>query len=80
MAGPRSADDQLQVVGERSGVSIPHDALSAGVAGLATGLGPESIAEGIETEEHARLVQGHGWTHGQGSLLGRPHPLEHWLG
>jgi EAL domain-containing protein (putative c-di-GMP-specific phosphodiesterase class I) len=54
--------------------------LSAGLAGLASGLGLESIAEGIETEEQARLVQVHGWTHGQGYLLGRPQPLEHWLG
>ena len=52
--------------------------LSAGLAGLAAGLGLESIAEGIETEEQAQLVQEQGWTHGQGYLFDRPLPLEHW--
>ena len=46
--------------------------LSAGLAGLAAGLGLESIAEGIETEEQARLVQAHGWIHGQGYLFDKP--------
>jgi len=54
--------------------------LSAGLAGLALGLGLESIAEGIETEEEAQLVQAQGWTHGQGYLFDRPLPLEHWTG
>ena len=52
--------------------------LSAGLAGLANGLGLESIAEGIETEEQAQLVQAQGWSHGQGYLFDRPLPLEHW--
>jgi diguanylate cyclase (GGDEF)-like protein len=54
--------------------------LSAGLAGLALGLGLESIAEGIETEEEAALVAAQGWTHGQGYLFDRPLPLEHWTG
>jgi len=54
--------------------------LSAGLAGLAAGLGLESIAEGIETEEQARLVQAHGWIHGQGYLFDKPLPLDHWTG
>ncbi|HEY5136624.1 MAG TPA: EAL domain-containing protein [Candidatus Nanopelagicales bacterium] len=54
--------------------------LSSGLAGLATGLGLESIPEGIESEEQAHLVQAHGWTQGQGYLFSRPQPLEHRVG
>ncbi len=55
------------------------NALATGLAGLASGLGLESIAEGIETDEQARLVLAQGWTFGQGYLFGRPAPVEHWI-
>lgn len=54
--------------------SAGHD-LVASIASMAKGLRLEPIAEGIETPEQARLVEGAGWTHGQGYLFGRPGPL-----
>ncbi len=53
----------------------PSNALSEGLAGLARGLDLISVAEGIETEDQARLLTEQGWTHGQGYLFGRPGPL-----
>ena len=54
--------------------------LARGLAGLAAGLGLDRIAEGIETEEQARLVRSTGWEVGQGFLLGHPSRAEVWLG
>lgn len=53
----------------------PANALAAGVAGLAAGLGLVGVAEGVETEEQARVLRSQGWAHGQGWLYGRPAPL-----
>ena len=48
--------------------------LVRGVAGLARGLGLETIAEGVETERQRRLLRQAGWEVGQGYLFGRPEP------
>ncbi|HRY09700.1 MAG: EAL domain-containing protein [Actinobacteria bacterium] len=53
----------------------PSNALAEGLAGLARGLDLISVAEGIETEEQAKLLTEQGWTHGQGYLFGKPGPL-----
>lgn len=52
----------------------PANALAAGVAGLAKGLGLMGIAEGIETESQARILRDLGWSFGQGYYYGRPGP------
>ncbi len=49
--------------------------LAQALAGLAGGLGLDTVAEGIETAEEAVLLQAQGWHHGQGWLYGRPAPL-----
>ena len=49
--------------------------LAQALAGLAEGLGLDTVAEGIETaEEEARLAT-QGWKHGQGWLYGKAAPL-----
>lgn len=53
----------------------PSNALTQGLAGLAHGLHLMGVAEGIETEDQARLLSDQGWSHGQGYLFGRPQPL-----
>jgi diguanylate cyclase (GGDEF)-like protein/PAS domain S-box-containing protein len=45
------------------------------LAGLAGGLGLDTVAEGVETAEEAALLRAQGWRHGQGWLYGRPEPL-----
>lgn len=54
----------------------PANALAAGLAGLAKGLGLEATAEGIETRGQALTLQRQGWTHGQGWLYGKPAAAE----
>jgi len=49
-------------------------ALLRGIAGLAEGMGLETIAEGIESAEQAELLRQAGWHVGQGFLFGRPAP------
>ena len=53
----------------------PANALAAGLAGLAAGLGLVGVAEGVETEEQAHVLRAQGWAHGQGWLYGKPAPL-----
>ena len=48
--------------------------LVRGIAGLAAGLGLDTIAEGIENAHQAELLRAAGWQHGQGFLFGRPQP------
>jgi EAL domain-containing protein (putative c-di-GMP-specific phosphodiesterase class I) len=48
--------------------------LAQGLIGLATGLGLDTIAEGVETEFEAGALLGQGWHQGQGWLFGRPMP------
>ncbi len=45
--------------------------LTQGVAGLALGLGLDTIAEGIDAETVAATLAGQGWAYGQGFLFGR---------
>jgi diguanylate cyclase (GGDEF)-like protein/PAS domain S-box-containing protein len=73
----------LPVTGLKLDARFVHDldegpshanALAAGVAGLVTSMGLEGIAEGIETEQQARIVREQGWDCGQGFYFGRPAP------
>jgi len=50
-------------------------AIVVAVAALATELGMTTTAEGIETLDQLRAVQGAGCTEAQGYLLGRPQPI-----
>lgn len=50
--------------------------LSEGLLALAAGLGLETIAEGVETEEQAEVLAAQGWQVGQGWLFGPPAPSE----
>ncbi len=47
------------------------------VVGLGRRLGLEIVAEGLEDEAHLDLVRAGGCRYGQGYLLGRPQPAEH---
>ena len=49
--------------------------VSQALAGLARGLGLDTVAEGVETREQAAVLAAHGWRTGQGWLFGRPAPL-----
>ncbi|MEZ5115319.1 MAG: EAL domain-containing protein [Candidatus Nanopelagicales bacterium] len=53
--------------------------LAEGIASLAEGMGLHTVAEGIETVEHARVMRAAGWRAGQGWYLGHPAPADHWL-
>lgn len=53
--------------------------IADGVAGLAHGLGLQTVAEGIETPDQATRVAAAGWQWGQGWLFGHPNPSEHYL-
>lgn len=48
--------------------------LAQGLVGLAAGLGLQTVAEGVETEEEAVMLKQQGWQMGQGWLFGRPAP------
>jgi EAL domain-containing protein (putative c-di-GMP-specific phosphodiesterase class I) len=50
------------------------NALSRGLASLASSLQLEGVAEGIETAEQAEILRAHGWPFGQGYHFGRPQP------
>ena len=51
----------------------PHQKQTcAGIAGPGPGLALSTVAEGIETEQQAALLQDQGWQMGQGWLFGRP--------
>jgi len=49
--------------------------LAQALAGLADGLGLDTVAEGIETEEEEAYLSAQGWQHGQGWLYGKAAPL-----
>lgn len=44
--------------------------LALGLAGLAAGLGLDTVAEGVETRQQAQLLAEQGWQMGQGWLFG----------
>ncbi|MEI8081814.1 MAG: EAL domain-containing protein, partial [Actinomycetes bacterium] len=49
--------------------------LAQALVGLAGGLGLDTVAEGIETQQQADILIAQGWQHGQGWLHGRSQPL-----
>jgi EAL domain-containing protein (putative c-di-GMP-specific phosphodiesterase class I) len=57
---------------------LPHSAplreLMRTLGQVCAGLGTQVLAEGVETEEEARVCLDLGCTHGQGYLFGRPQP------
>ncbi|WP_043325947.1 putative bifunctional diguanylate cyclase/phosphodiesterase [Cyanobium gracile] len=50
--------------------------LSQALVGVAEGLELDTVAEGVETIEEARLLTSQGWLHGQGWFYGKAAPLE----
>jgi len=50
------------------------DRISATVGDLVTSIGAYGVVEGIETNDQRRRAVQHGWSYGQGYLLGRPTP------
>jgi EAL domain-containing protein (putative c-di-GMP-specific phosphodiesterase class I) len=48
--------------------------LARGLAGLATGIGLATIAEGVETGEQVQVLVDQGWQMGQGTLFGLAEP------
>jgi len=51
----------------------------AAILAMASALGLDVIAEGIETPEQHRTLVDMGCGFGQGYFLGRPNPMQHWL-
>lgn len=49
--------------------------LAQGLVGLAAGLGLQTVAEGVETQEQAAILAAQGWQCGQGWLYGKAAPL-----
>jgi EAL domain-containing protein (putative c-di-GMP-specific phosphodiesterase class I) len=49
--------------------------LAQALAGLAQGLGLDTIAEGVETDQQRAILSAQGWRYGQGWLFGEPAPL-----
>jgi EAL domain-containing protein (putative c-di-GMP-specific phosphodiesterase class I) len=55
---------------ELSSVDNHATNLARGLAGLATGIGLATVAEGVETAEQAQVLKDQGWQMGQGALFG----------
>jgi diguanylate cyclase (GGDEF)-like protein/PAS domain S-box-containing protein len=55
-------------------------AIVQAVIAMAHGLGMRAVAEGIEKREQLEFLRRGGCDRGQGHLLGRPQPAEHWNG
>ena len=55
-------------------------AIVQAVIAMAHGLGLRAVAEGIEKREQLEFLRAGGCDRGQGYLLGRPQPAEHWNG
>ena len=50
--------------------------LAQALAGMAQGLGLDTVAEGVESTLQATILASQGWRHGQGWLYGRAVPAE----
>ena len=50
--------------------------LAHALAGMAQGLGLDTVAEGVETEEERAMLSGQGWRRGQGWLYGAAQALD----
>jgi PAS domain S-box-containing protein len=61
-------------------LDVGRQAVVAGILHFAAAAGCQVIAEGIETDAELAAVTELGVTLGQGYLLGRPAPVEAWLG
>ena len=61
-----------QGIGDAEGTA---EQLARALGGLAHGLGLDTVAEGVETEDEAAVLASHGWVHGQGWFYGRAAPL-----
>jgi sensor c-di-GMP phosphodiesterase-like protein len=48
--------------------------LARALGGLAHGLGLDTVAEGVETQDEAAVLASHGWVHGQGWFYGKAAP------
>ncbi|GIJ50193.1 hypothetical protein Val02_70790 [Virgisporangium aliadipatigenens] len=65
--------DQIKL--DRSFVPTPgHEAIADAVIRLATGMGIEAVAEGVETAEHVSMLRGLGYHLAQGYHFARPMP------
>jgi diguanylate cyclase (GGDEF)-like protein len=69
--GTLKIDRSLLVAAERASTGDPAAVLQA-IAALTSTLGIRSVAEGVETREHLRMVRAAGCDLAQGWLLGRP--------
>jgi diguanylate cyclase (GGDEF)-like protein/PAS domain S-box-containing protein len=73
--GTLKIDRSLLAAAERVAVGDTGAVLAA-IVGLTRTLGIRSVAEGIETPEHLRMVRAAGCDLAQGWLLGRPMPAD----
>ncbi|TFV63603.1 UNVERIFIED_ORG: GGDEF and EAL domain-containing protein [Bacillus sp. AZ43] len=73
--GTLKIDRSLLNAAERA-VAGETGAVLTAIVELTRTLGIKSVAEGIETPEHLRMVRAAGCDHGQGWLLGQPMPAE----
>jgi EAL domain-containing protein (putative c-di-GMP-specific phosphodiesterase class I) len=73
--GTLKIDRSLLTAAERA-VAGETGAVLAAIVGLTRTLGISSVAEGIETPEHLRMVRAAGCDLAQGWLLGQPMPAE----
>jgi len=71
--GTLKIDRSLLTAAERAGAGETGAVLTA-IVGLTTTLGIRSVAEGVETVEHLRMVRESGCDLAQGWLLGQPMP------
>ena len=73
--GTLKIDRSLLLAAERASAGDSAAVLNA-IAALTRTLGIRSVAEGVETPEHLRMVRAAGCDFAQGWLLGRPMPPE----
>jgi len=67
----------IEPLGE--GTSRRSSAVVTAILALASSLGLDVLAEGIETEAQHDALRAMGCTFGQGYLYGKPQPASHWL-